>query len=74
LKPKFAVTFEQSVPPHVRFFALTCLPLWLNVALQPCWTCWLPPKSHSTFHAETLSPKLVTAMFAVNPVSHWLTV
>src|SRR4051812_12090944 len=51
--------------------AVTALPDWVIVALQPCVTCWLPGNDQVTLQPpEIASPRLVTVTWAVNPTFH----
>ena len=55
--------------------AVTWLPDWLIVALQPWVTRWLPGKAQVTDQPPEIgSPRLVTLTVPVNPVLHWFTV
>jgi hypothetical protein len=40
LNPNDAVPLVATEPLYPAFFAVTCAPLWLTVALQACVTFW----------------------------------
>ena len=62
-----------SDPFQLMLAAETRAPDCVQVALQPCVTCWLAfGKSNVSVQLVTAEPRLVMATLAVNPPGHWL--
>src|SRR3954453_927405 len=54
------------------FVAVTCVEDCDQVAFQPWVRVWPAPKSNSSFHELSGSPRLVNETSAWKPVCHWL--
>ncbi len=74
MKPKLAVPLVAREAAQDGFVAVTFVPDWVMVALQPWVTVWLPDQAQVRFQPPEIgSPRLVTVTLPVKPFDHWFT-
>ena len=71
LKPIAAEPLVARLPFQLALTAVTLVPAWEYVALQPWVICWPAVKSHVSVQAVSGLPRLVIATLALNPPGHW---
>ena len=72
-KPNVADAVGASEPFHVRFLAVTVVPLCVTVAFQDWVICWPPVKLSVAVQPDVVAaPPLRTLTSPWKPLLHWL--